>query len=623
MIKFHRTTSIIDNPDSLAQRIDNNANDNNVDNINFEYDVVIVGGGTAGCVLASRLSESPKLRILMVETGGRQVLYRGGYSNETQFYSSSSRNILFSRIPILFPKLFGSQSDYALFTEPQAHAGNVKKFWPRGSAINGMMFTEGPPSDYNEWAKTGLNGAEEWSYQALRKQFERYNPDPNYPGVNWAERGRDGPVDVGYFNYRTRVTTKFIESCVNLGIPLNPDVNSPTRGTLGVTKISMLVSYNKTRVTAETAYLTPEVLQRPNLFIATFSTATRIFFDTKDGKKRAIGLNFAYRKGSTNRLYRVKVKTELILAAGTIHSPHLLMLSGVGAQDELEKHGIPVLHDLPGVGRALQDHAIVSITLGLKPGYSLQHLLGVSLKDKIQTGIDFVRWTLFRSGPLTSNTTELAAFVRSDNTRLFGPDNYQIQDETSSLDGPDLEIAMIPIGFINYCLTGMGGKYSYPSMNVFATALRPQSRGVISLKSSNPFDAPSIDPHYLEKHNDVAVLVRGLKLIMKIVRTEPVSSVIERRDDPRFDHDLDKASDEELEDLVRKRVETLFHPSSTCRMAKLEDEGVVDARLKVHGLENVRVVDASVFTRLPAGHITSVVYAVAEKAADMIKQDVA
>ncbi|GJJ09788.1 hypothetical protein Clacol_004012 [Clathrus columnatus] len=622
-MKSPRTTGIIDTPDILAQRIDDNSKHTNIESINFEYDVVIVGGGTAGCVLASRLSENPELRILMVEAGG------------------SSRDVLMSQIPAVFPKLFGSQNDYGLFTEPQPFAQDARKYWPRAKALGGcstmnaMIFHSGAPSDFDEWSKTGLDGAEEWSYQALRKyflKFEKYNPDPDYPGVDPNERGRDGPVNVGHFGYLTEASKKLFQACVNLGIPLNPDVNSPTRGTLGVTKFFtwnvywLSVTYidkTKTRVTAESSYLTPDVLQRPNLFTAVYSTATRIIFDGKDGQKHAIGLDFAHKNGNVTTTYRVRVKKELILAAGAVHSPHLLMISGVGPQNELEKHGIPVIHNLPGVGSNLQDHLVATIALSLKAGHSLQYLLGISLVDKVWSIIDLLRWKWFKSGSLTTNTVESAAFVRCDDSQLFEPDNYQIQDETSGSDAPDLEILMLPIGFAGIGLTGLCGNIPYPSMTFGAVGLRPQSRGKISLKSSNPFDPPIIDPHYLEKHNDVAVLVRGIRLMMKVVQTEPLASALEKHDHPLFDHDLHKSSDEELESEVRKRIFTLFHPTSTCRMAKLEDEGVVDARLKVHGLDNVRVVDASIFTRIPAGHTTAVVYAVAEKAADIIKQSLA
>ncbi|GJJ09787.1 hypothetical protein Clacol_004011 [Clathrus columnatus] len=580
--------SLFCNPDLVAERVNDAKKDTHAENVSFEHDIVIAGGGTAGCVLASRLSEDPKLRVLLIEAG------------------VSSQELLMSRMPVGFAQLLNSKHDFSIMTEPQIYADNVKRFWPRAkllggcSAINAMMFHAGAPSDYDEWAKTGLDGAAGWSYQALRKyflKFEKYNPHPLYPGVDLKERGSDGLVNVGYFGYCSQATTKLIKACINLDIPHNPDVNSPSRGTLGVTK-------------------------RPNLKVVLNSTVTSIIFDESNGKKRAVGVEFAQRdpETSVNTFYRVKVKKEVVLSAGAIHSPHILLLSGVGPKQDLKKHGIPVVHDLPGVGQTLQDHAAVQIRLALKPGHSLQYLGGDGIINQIFGIIALLRWTWFGTGPMTTNTGESAAFVRADNTKLFEPDSYKIEDETSGSDAPDIETLMIPTGFVRH---GLDRVVEHPSMTMTAIALRPQSRGIVALKSSNPFDLPLVDPKYLEKSNDLAVLVRGLKLLIKLGNTEPMFSALQKTEHPYLDHDLGKASDAQLEKEVKKRVETLYHPTSTCRMARLEDGGVVDAQLKVYGLENVRVADASIFPRIPAGHTAAPALAVGEKAADIIKQSLA
>ncbi|KAF8481381.1 alcohol oxidase [Gautieria morchelliformis] len=595
------SSHLIQNPDSLARRFEKEADPNDQP----EYDIVIIGGGTAGCVLASRLSEDPNVRVLLLEAGG------------------SSRHDPDSQIPAAYGRLMHSSKDYDLWTEPQINAENVKKYWPRAkmlggcSAMNAQMFHAGAPTDYDEWADGGQEGAKGWSYQELRRyflKFENFAPHARYPSVDVSKRGTGGPVRTGYFGYMSKASSKWIESCVNMGIPLNPDVNTPA-GTLGVTKVLTYIDDVGRRVSTETAYLTPEVLRRPNLKVAVDAHVTRIIFDTAGSVKKAVGVEFSHKAGGPQ--YRVRVKKEVVLAAGAIHSPHILLLSGVGPKEHLAEHGIPVVHDLPGVGQNLQDHAVVNTRLNLKAGHSIHHIRGTSRFDSIKTLGSLARWKLTGGGPLSTNAGEAAAFVRTDDAKLFPPDSYQIKDESSSLTAPDIEVVMVPMGYTEH---GFG--YTPPGslVTMGAVLLRPQSRGTIRLKSANPFDAPLIDPKYLDSPNDLAVLVRAVKLLIRIANTEPFASAQKKDDNPLLDHNLHSLSDAELEAEVRKRIETLYHPTSTCRMAELGDGGVVDPYLRVYGLENVRVADASIFPRIPAGHTTAPAIAVGEKASDMIKQ---
>ncbi|KAF8516688.1 alcohol oxidase [Hysterangium stoloniferum] len=590
--KSKHRQSLVAKPETVAREVSEDP----------EYDVVIIGGGTAGCVLASRLSEDPTIRVLLLEAG------------------DSSRDVLWSKIPAGISKMMHTHRDYDLWTEPQVNAAGAKKYWPRAKMLGGCEFHAGAPSDYDEWAASFDEGAEGWADKEFRKyflKFEKFTPHDEYPNVDVKMRGANGPVNVGYFGYCSNATKKWIEACVNMGIPANPDINTPA-GTLGVTKVLTYIDKNGTRVTSESSYLTVDVLKRPNLKVAIHSHVTKIIFDTSGESKRATGVEFSNKKGGPR--YRVKVKKEVVLSAGAIHSPHILMLSGVGPKEHLEKHEIPVVHDLRGVGQNLQDHPVVSTRLHFTAGHSIQHITATSGLALFKVLGALANWTLRGKGPLTCNVAEGAAFVRSDDKKLFPPDKYKVKDETSGPNAPDLELFFVPVGYTEH---GCGPVPPGDLGTLGAVLLRPQSRGSITLKSSDPFDAPLIDPKYLNSTSDVALLVRGLKLLIKLANTEPMLSALKQDDNPLLDHNLGKLSDDELENEVRKRVETLYHPTSTCSMAPLEDNGVVDPSLKVYGLENVRVADASIFPRIVAGHTTAPSLAVGEKASDLIKESLA
>ncbi|KZT02285.1 GMC oxidoreductase [Laetiporus sulphureus 93-53] len=591
-----------------------------------EYDVVIVGGGTAGCVLASRLSEDPTIRVLLLEAG-----------------KSSAQNPL-ARVPVLYQRFFHSGSDYNLYTVPQVNAGAKSRYWPRGrmlggcSSMNAMIFHHSAPSDYDEWAamQHGQEGASGWTYEDFNRyftKFEKFHPSKEYSLVDVALRGSAGPLDVGYYGYASDTSKTFLEACDKAGLPNVPDFNTH-KGTLGSSKLVRLsvtfIDPQMRRATTESAYLTPEVLARPNLVVATQAQVTKIVLgQTVEGGEvvvRAVAVRFKNGQGKT---FEVKAKKEVVVSAGAVHTPQILMLSGIGPSDHLAEHNIPVLVDLPGVGAHLMDHPSVDYHFRDKSRSMISGLNsdpGSVLKPRniLMAMSVMLQYALFRSGPMTSNVAEAAAFARSSDTSLYSADGIPA-DSTSGPGAPDIELFVSPLSWTEH---GFG---RFPKGHHFAlhtVLLRPTSKGTIRLQSSDPSDAPIIDPQYLSTDHDVAVLVRAARLVGRLIQTEPLSSLL----DPTglalsepvdiLNHNLHEMTDGQIAKLVRNRVETLYHPTSTARMAPREEGGVVDPYLRVYGVKGLRVVDASVFPLITSGHTVSPTIAVAEKAADLIKDAV-
>ncbi|KAF8656251.1 hypothetical protein AX16_002687 [Volvariella volvacea WC 439] len=597
---LRQKTRYITNLEKVGQRIGGTG----ADPAAHEYDFIIVGGGTAGCVLASRLSEDPNVRVLVLEAG------------------ASGRTLRFTRIPVSYGRLFRTQHDYNLYTEPQEHANGRVKYWPRGkmlggcSSVNAQMAQYGAPSDFDEWAK--ITGDDSWSWSNFKRyfnKFENYQADSRYPRVDTSVKGNDGPVTIGYYSAISPKSKDFVEACTRLGVPFSPDFNT-TKGTMGVNRVMTYVDEKCTRVSSETAYLTRDVLARLNLKVALHATVTKIQFKEVAGSLHAAGVEFTNQKDGAR--YQARALKEVILAGGAVHSPQILMLSGVGPQEELKKHGIEVVHDLPGVGSNLIDHPVVDVNVKDKFDRSNRHLQPNSLPDVIKSVGSLLKYIFFRSGALATNFGEAAAFIRSDDPALFPPEEYPMKlvDSTSSPDSPDLEIFTTALAYKEHGLI----KFPMHTFAVHATLLRPMSKGTLRLRSSSPWDAPILDPRYLEAAVDVEKLVRGLKFVLRVIKAEPLSSHLDHNyDNSLLDHGLHTKSDDELRQIVRERVETLYHPASSCRMAPLAEGGVVDSQLKVYGIQGLRVCDASVFTTMVSGHTTGAVLAIAEKLADAVK----
>ncbi|KAF7374604.1 L-sorbose 1-dehydrogenase [Mycena sanguinolenta] len=585
-----------------------------------EYDVIIVGGGSSGCALGARLSEDPSIRVLLLEAGG------------------SGSALFESRVPSGFGSLFWTKHVYGFRTEPQVHAKGQKRFFPRAkllggcSSINAQMAQYGAPGDFDEWA--ALTKDESWAWKNLRRyftKFEKYTRDPAYPAVNTSERGSTGPIRVGYFNTVSEHSKAFLKACEQVGIPLVADFNGPN-GTMGASRVVncivltlsgisdiLAVTYVDSkgqRVSSETAYLTKDVLARPNLKVAIHAQVTRVIFDQVNGATRAVGVEFANSPNSPR--YKARARKEVVLSAGAIHSPHILMLSGVGPASRLKAYGIPVVLDAPGVGANLVDHPVVDLYLKDKKNNSVRGLKPTSFVQTLQLFRELGRYQMFGTGKLATNFGESAAFVRTDDPVLFPTAEFpqKLEDSTSGPDSPDLELFCTPMAYKEHGAI-MFDMHTYA---LHCYLVRPTSRGAVLLTSADPWALPSIDPNYLQKPDDLEKLMRGFRLLLKIAHAKAMDEYVDHTDtNPELDHSTHLKTDEEIRDLVRARVETVYHPASTCRMAPAEQGGVVDSRLRVYGIQGLRVCDASIFPWIISGHTAGGCFAIAEKLADEMK----
>jgi choline dehydrogenase len=543
----------------------------------IEADYVIVGAGSAGCVLAARLSEGGKFKVLLLEAGGDDRPTK----NLGQFASN-----LMIHIPVGYSStLKDPKVNWLYATEPDPGTGGRSHVWPRGkvlggsSSINGLLYIRGQHADYDGWRQLGCAG---WGWDDVAPYFRRAEHQER-GACDWHATG--GPLNVSDVTTKHPVSDAVIDACEQAGIPRNNDVNAGAQE--GATYYQLTVK-NGQRCSAAVAYLHP-AMNRPNLQVETNALVGRILFEGK----RAVGVEF--RQNGQKRV--AMARAEVILAGGAINSPQLLQLSGVGPGELLNRHGIEVVADLPGVGENLQDHYVMSVRYRLKAGV-------VSVNEQSKGGRlagEALKYLFQRKGLLTLSAAHIAAFCKS-RPDLAGPDiQFHILPATMDLDK-----------LVNEQKMELEGA---PGLTIAPCQLRPESRGHIRIKSPDPSAYPAIFANYLADPLDQEVAVAGLKWARRIGEAPALS--------PYIDHEMDPgaavASDAQLLEFARLAGSTIYHPVGTCQMGH-GPTAVVDDQLRVRGLEGLRVVDASVMPRLVSGNTNAPTIMIAEKASDMIRE---
>jgi choline dehydrogenase-like flavoprotein len=525
------------------------------------YDYVVIGGGSAGCVLAARLSEDPQLRVALLEAGG----------------TDSSVLIHCPAGLALMSKTKGI--NWSFQTVPQPGFNGRRGYQPRGkvlggsSSINAMIYIRGQRQDFDAWAAEGNPG---WSFDDVLPWFKK--AEGNLRGPD-ALHGADGPLSVQDLRSPNPLAERFIQAGVQAGLPLNPDFNGPSQDGVGWYQAT---HRNGERCSTAKAYLAP-ALGRSNLEVITGAQVTRILFDGR----RACGVDYL-RHGSRQTL---QVRGEVLLSAGALQSPQILMTSGVGPGAHLQQHGIQVLHDLPGVGQHLHDHVDV-VQVVDTPGST--ESFGLSLPAAWRTLGDIRDWRRQRTGRLTTNFAEAGAFFR---TRPDAP-------------APDIQLHFVIGKLVDHGRkTVFGHGYS-----CHVCLLHPHSRGSVMLDSADPLAPPRIDPNFLAAPEDMDRLVQGFQR-MRTLLSQPALAALGGRE---LAASASAQTDVQIREFIRNHADTIYHPVGSCRMGPGPLD-VVDAELRVHGLQGLRVVDASIMPRIVGGNTNAPTVMIAEKAAAMVR----
>jgi len=524
------------------------------------FDYVIVGGGSAGCVVAARLAEDPGTKVLLLEAGPRAA------------------DVQEIQVPAAYVRLFRSRYDWNYVTLPQERAGGRPVYWPRGrvlggsSALNAMIYIRGNRLDYDAWRdEFGCTG---WGYRDLLPYFLRAEDNARDPSPY---HGKGGPLSVQDLRHTSEHARHFIAAAARRGAVENADFNGPDQDGVGFYQVTQR---DGRRCTVADAYLSAKP---DNLTIMTDVLVTGLVIEGG----RAVGVTYLHRGNEET----ARAEAEVVLAAGAIGSPQLLMLSGIGPADDLREHGIYVIADNPAVGANLIDHPAVPV---------LWSTPGVKGLWESTGNAGFARWRLSHRGPLTSNIAEAGGFARSD----------------PRLPAPDLQWHVLPVAFKEQGLTDTAGR----AMTVLVTLVDVASRGRIRLASRDPRHRPLIDPGYLSDVRDLGALEVGVRMARDYGTAAPLSKICAAELAPGDG----VHTDQEIRDYIRASVVTIYHPAGTCamggdsRLAKSRQASVVDPSLRVHGVAGLRVVDASVMPALPRGNTNAPVIAIAERAADLI-----
>jgi choline dehydrogenase len=531
------------------------------------YDYIVTGAGSAGCVLAARLSESGRHRVLLLEAGGKD-------SNP------------WIHVPLGYARTFcNPRVNWMFDSEPEPNLNDRVMYQPRGkvlggtSSINGMIYMRGNHADYDQWRQQGCEG---WDWESVLPYFRK--AEDNERGAS-EFHGSGGPLRVSNQPYEWEIGKLLLQACLEAGIKPNADFNGAQQEGCGYYQTT---TNNRRRWSTAAAYLRP-ARKRPNLVVQTRAHATRVLVENG----RAVGVEFRTPQG----LRTARAAGEVIVSGGAYGSPQLLLLSGIGPAQHLHDTGIDVIHDLPGVGSNLQDHFNTFCSWRIGRSISLNELHH-SIPRQIVAGAQYLLW---RGGPMSGNGLYVGALVRSD----------------PSLERPDLQMNISAWSTIDRTRDGIIS-HPFPGFAISPVHLRPEGRGTVRLKSRDPLAPPEIRFNFLRSEYDMRAVIKGVRIARNIARQNALQRLVVAETSPGSA----VMTDDQLADDVRKRGVSNLHPVGSCGMGH-GSNAVVDPRLRVHGIDGLRVVDASIMPSIIAGNTNAPTIMIAEKASDMILEDAA